>query len=48
MGDRLAAIDMGRKLGEGCATYGEKLDSHLTRCGLGRGLLSYQKWHLEP
>jgi len=36
MGDRLATIDMGYKVG-GCAPLG-KLDDHLTQCGLGRGL----------
>jgi len=30
----------------GCAIYGE-LGPHLTQCGLGRGLPSYQ-WHLNP
>jgi len=36
MGDRLATIDMGRKLGEGCATLGEgHLGPHLTQCGQG-------------
>jgi len=36
MGDRLATIDMGRKLGD-CAPLGE-LDPHVTQCRLGRGL----------
>ena len=35
----LAATDMGRKLGEGCAPLGEgELGPHLTQCGYGRGL----------
>ena len=41
-GDRLATIDMGRKLGEGCAPLGEgHLGPHLTQCGQGRGLPPY-------
>jgi len=44
MGDRLATIDMGRKLGGGCAgaPYGGNLDPHVTECGLGRDLSPYQ------
>ena len=41
MGDRLATIDMGRKLAGGCAPYGGKLDPHVAQCGLGRGLPSH-------
>jgi len=42
MGDRLVTIDMSRKLG-GCAPFGrEELGPHVTQCGLGRGLPSYQ------
>jgi len=37
MGDRFATIDIGRKLG-GCAPLGSELDTHVTQCGLGRGL----------
>ena len=40
MGDRLATIDMGRKL-RGCAPLGQ-LGPLLTQCGLRRGLPSYQ------
>jgi len=40
MGDRLATIDMVRKLG-GCA-HGDQLGPHVTQYGLGRGLPSYQ------
>ena len=40
MGDRLATIDMGRKLGS-CAPLGE-LGPHLTQCCLGRGLPTIQ------
>jgi len=45
MGDRLATIDMGRKLG-GAALPPflgkEELGPHLTQCRLGRGLPPYQ------
>jgi len=41
MGDRLARIDMGQKLGGLCPFLGE-LGRHLTYCGLGRGLTLYQ------
>jgi len=37
MGDRLATIDMGRKLGAACPFLRE-LGSDLTQCGVGRGL----------
>ena len=51
MGDRLATIDTGRKLG-GCAPFfggGEDMYD-VTQCGLGRGLPSYQvtSWSIEP
>jgi len=39
MGDRLATIDMGRKLGE--------LGPHLTQCRLGRGLYQRSKWYTD-
>jgi len=43
MGDRLAKIDTGRKLGVGCcAPYRGELGSHLTQCRLGRGIHPYQ------
>ena len=43
MGDRLAKIDTGRKLGVGCcAPYRGELGSHLTQCRLGRGIHAYQ------
>jgi len=39
MGDRLATIDMSRKVGRGCCRgAGSPLDHHLTQCALGRGL----------
>jgi len=39
----LAATDMGRKLGGGCATLGEgELGLHLTQCGQGRDLPACQ------
>ena len=42
MGDRSATIDMDRKLlGELCP-FGGELGPHVTQCGLGRGLPSYQ------
>ena len=42
MGDRLATIDMGRKLGAVRHFGGGELGPHLTQCGLGQGLPSYQ------
>ena len=41
MGNRLATIDMDRKLGA-VHLLGGKLGPHVTQCGLGRGLPSYQ------
>jgi len=41
MGDRLATIDMGRELGA-VPLLGGELGPHVTQCGLGRGLPSYQ------
>jgi len=44
MGDRLATVDMGRKVGGFCAPFGvggAGSPSHLTQCGLGRLLLQY-------
>jgi len=44
MGDRLAIIDMGRKVGGCCTPFrGEELaPSYLTQCRLVRGLPLYQ------
>jgi len=43
MGDRLATIDIGRKVGGLlCIFPWGKLGPHLTQCGLGRGLPPYQ------
>jgi len=43
MGDRLTTIDMGRKLGAvPFLGGGEELGSHITQCGLDRGLPSYK------
>jgi len=43
MGDCLAKIDTGQKLGAGCcAPYRGELGSHLTQCHLGRGIDPYQ------
>jgi len=50
MGDYLATIDMGRKLG-GCAPFGRgELGPHVAQCGLGRDLPSYQvaSWSIQP
>ena len=52
MGDRLATIDMGRKLG-GVPLFsrgGAELGPHLTQCRLGRGLPPYQvaSWFIQP
>ena len=43
MGDRLATIDMDRKVGRGrCVPlFLGELGPHLTQCGMGRGLPSY-------
>jgi len=40
MGDRLATIDMGRKLG--AVPFGGMLGPNLTQCGLDRSLPPYQ------
>jgi len=37
MGDHLATVDMGRKLGGCCAPFRGELGPHLSQCGLGRG-----------
>jgi len=44
MGDRLATVDMGQKVGGGCGAplRGGELGLHLTQCGLGRGLSPHQ------
>jgi len=43
MGDRMATIDMGRKVGRGCCGGAvSPLGHHLTQCGLGQGLPLYQ------
>ena len=47
---RLAATDIGRKLGN-CAPLGEwELGPHLTQCRLGRGIPPYQmaSWYIQP
>jgi len=51
MGNRLATIDMGRKVGRGCCGgAGSPLGHHLTQCGLGRGLPLCQvaSWSIQP
>ena len=49
MGDRLATIDMGRKLGAVPPFWVGELGPHLTQCGLDRGLPSYQvaSWYIQ-
>jgi len=42
MGDRLAAIGMGREWGGAAVGAGSPLGPHLTQCGLSRGLPLYQ------
>jgi len=42
MGDRLATIDMGQKVGVCAPFLGGATGPHLTQCGLGRGLPLYQ------
>ena len=51
VGDRLATIDMGQKVGGCCAPFcGERLGPHLTHCGLGRGLrpCQFSSWSIQP
>jgi len=49
MGDRLAAIDMDRKVGAAVPlSWGGELGRHLTQCGLGRCLYLRDKFHLDP
>jgi len=51
MGDRLATIDMGWKVGMGCCGDARSSLGHqLTQCGLGRGLPLYQvaSWSSQP
>jgi len=50
MGDRLATIVIGRKVGGCCALCTGELGSHLTQCGLSRGLPRYQvaSWSIQP
>jgi len=40
--DRLATIDMGRKVGDAVPLSVVELGPHLTQCGLGRGLPPHQ------
>jgi len=50
MGDRLATIDMGQKVGGYCAPFCGGLGLYLTQCGLGWGLPPYQvaSWSIQP
>ena len=48
MGDRVATVDMGRKLGAMPPFWGSgEMGPHLTQCRLGRGQ-PCNKWHLDP
>jgi len=48
MDNRLATIDMGRKLGGAVLPFwGGELGPHLIQCGLGLGLYLRTKWHLD-
>jgi len=42
MGDRLATIDMGRKVGGLLCPFLGELGPHLTQCGFGRDLPPYE------
>ena len=42
MGNRLATIDMGQKVGAAVPLSVGELGPHLTQCGLGRALPAYQ------
>jgi len=48
MGDRLATIDMGRKVGAAMPLNVGDLSPHLGQCRLGRGLHIRTQWHLDP
>jgi len=50
MGDRLATIDMGRKLGVVPPFGRGELGPYLAQCGLGRGLPPYRvaSWSMQP
>jgi len=49
MGDRLAAIDIGRKVGIAVPLYVGELGLYVTQCRLGRGLPPYQvaSWPIQ-
>jgi len=47
MGDRLATIEVGRKVGATVPLSVGKLGLHLTQCRLGWAYLR-TKWHLDP
>jgi len=48
MGDRLATMDTGQKVGRSYRGGLGPTGSRLTLCGLGRGLPLYQVWRLDP
>jgi len=48
MGDRLATIDIGRKVGAAVPLSLGELGPVLTQCGLVRCLYLFTKWHLDP
>ena len=47
MGDRLATIDMGRKVGNCCAPFRGGVGLHLTECRWAEAYLR-TKWYLDP
>ena len=47
MGDRLATIDVGRKVGDTVPLSDWEPGAHVTQCALGRGI-SPQQWHVDP
>ena len=49
MGDRLATIDMGRKLGSSVPIWGGELGLHLTQCRFNWAeAYLHAKFHLDP
>jgi len=48
MGDRLATIDMGRKVGGYCALSVGQLGPHLTECRLGLPPYQVASWSIQP
>jgi len=50
IGDHLATVDIGQKVGGCCSSFWGELGPHLTQCGLGQGLPPYQvaSWFIQP